>query len=287
MPRHAAPTQQSAPRHAAQHWPAASYSYISSYPERRVLSALHMQVVLCCVALTHPSIQAKARIQNEQARNQTTTTTKKRKTHTQGTHASISPHDAQMPCLVVLVAEPASPRSIHPKPTTNALPPHHIFPRQKKPTPYAIHPSIHPLHIQPAACLLPIYHRPPCEPAEETKPKKRIKKEKQEEETKRRHPTRVTPKPNKNHFAFPFVAFPPSTFFPAGFAAAAAPAAAAVLLLSYLPFTSPFHTVPNQRSHTVKKGCEKLVLIPQLWWWMSWYAALLDVTCCSGSQGSA
>ena len=147
-----------------------SYSYISSNPERRVLSALHMQVVLCCVGPSiHPSKQ-KHGYKTSSARNQTTTTKKKR--HTQGTHASISPLDAQMPCFAVLVVEPASPRSIHPKPATNGPPQLISSQDRRNQSPYATHPSIHRTSSL-LLCLLPIYHRPPCEPAEETKtPKK-------------------------------------------------------------------------------------------------------------------
>ena len=45
---------------------------------------------------------------------------------------------------------------------------------------------------------------------------------------------------------------------------------AAFLDRSYRADVSPFHTVPSNRSQNVKNGCEKFVLIPQLWWWMSW-----------------
>ena len=47
-------------------------------------------------------------------------------------------------------------------------------------------------------------------------------------------------------------------------------AAAALRARSYFTLVSPVHIVPRNRSQNVKKGCEKLVLMPQLWWWMSW-----------------
>lgn len=46
--------------------------------------------------------------------------------------------------------------------------------------------------------------------------------------------------------------------------------AAAALVRSYFVIASPVHIVPKALSQKVKKGCEKLDLMPQLWWWMSW-----------------
>ncbi len=159
-----------------------------------------------------------------------------------------------------------------------------------------IHPSIHRTSSQLPACLPPIYHHPPCEvcpPSPKTRRKKGIKKKRETRRTRRRRRNKkktsnpCTPKgqtpEEKNHSAFPFAVFasPLTTFFPF-----ATPSAAALLPLSYLALTSPFHTVPSHLSQTVKNGCEKFVLIPQLWWCISWYAALLLVICCSGSHGS-
>lgn len=41
---------------------------------------------------------------------------------------------------------------------------------------------------------------------------------------------------------------------------------AAFRLRSYRAVVSPLHIVPSKRSQNVKKGCEKFVLMPQLWW---------------------
>ncbi len=169
-PLHAAPTQQSAPRHAAQHWPALVTRTYLHTPSGEC--SLHCTCRWCCVVLAHPSIHPSKSTDTKRAAQETRRQQPKKKRHTQGTHASISPLDAQMPCFAVLVVEPASPRSIHPKPATNG-PPHLISSQDRRnQSPYATHPSIHRTSSL-LLCLLPIYHRPPCEPAEETKtPKK-------------------------------------------------------------------------------------------------------------------
>lgn len=51
---------------------------------------------------------------------------------------------------------------------------------------------------------------------------------------------------------------------------AATASSAFFLERSYFKEVSPLNMVPNSLSQMVKKGWEKLDLIPQLWWWMSW-----------------
>jgi len=163
---------------AAQHWPAGSYSYISSYPRRRVRSAPHMQMVLCCVDPSiHPSKSTDTKRASKKPDNNNNNNHKKRDTHKEHTPPSLPMMPKCRVLLFLLLNLHLSDPSIQ---NQQPMPPSPSYLPKTGETNPICNPSIHPSTAYPACCLLacwlPIYHRPPCEPAEETNQKKRIKK---------------------------------------------------------------------------------------------------------------